>query len=355
MGNKLKGIFSDKEISLGGKISFKDKEAYNQFMIALEKVQEDGELVQVDGIASIETLVKNGESVYSVAEYDKVSEFTVAPTIQEVPFELDTELGKKVLALNMLHTNKEIILQTSENAIIFLKFVLERDTMKSRINYRVQPENAKTVKELIESYSIILAFFNKLFKQEISTPEECAIIEAKEYLENAIIGYKKLEFVEREFGIIFEPKSLIQNENCWLDLEELYLVLNEKKVIRLNAKVNETKTTGMNVNQQIESIKVGMEIDITFMGNIEYSLWGNTVTLYTANLLSNAIVKELNKISAGEVKILYGDEDSRPMYISYRAFKTKEETQEEMKNIMEHKDEYVHALTIGENIKKMRE
>lgn len=353
MGNKLKSIFSNEEISFGGKINFKDQESYEQFLVALKTVQEEGKAVQVKGINSVETLIRNGKSEYPIEENDNICDFVVTPSTDEVSFELDTDYGEKKFVLKRYQINKGIVLETSENAIVFLKLFFEKGTMKSKICYHVQLENAKNVKELIESYSVVLSFFNKLFKEDIKKSEGGVTINTmKQYFEKSIEGYKKLEFVEKEFGVTFAPKVLSQNEETWVDLEEVYLMLKEKEVIRLNAKVNDTETTGMKVSQQAENIKVGDALDITFVTNVEYSLWNIKITLFAANLLSNAIVKEIKEATDGELKILYGSEDSRPMFISYKGFKTEGEAKEEMNNIMNHKDDYTNALTVAGHINK---
>lgn len=347
MGNKLKNIFSDEEIALNGKINFKNHDAYKRFIEALETVQEEGKLVQVSGIDSVETSIRNGESLYPLDEHENIIEFFVAPSIEEVSFELETDYGKKLLVLKRYRINKGVVLQTADDAIVFLKLLFETEVAKIKITYHVHPENATSVREVIESYSMVLSFFNRLFRQDVSKSENGPTIDnMKGYFENAIVRYKKLEFVEKEFSIHFTPDVLAQNEESWLELEELYLALEEKKVIRLNAKVNVSETTGMKINQQEEKIKVGETLAITFIEEINYSLWDNNITLYAACLLTNAIVKEINKISNNETKILYGSEDSRPMYISYRGFKTKQEAEDEMQTIMSHKDEYVNALTV---------
>lgn len=353
MGNKLKNIFSDEEISFNGKINFRDQKSYEQFIMALETVQEEGKLVQVKGIDSVETLIRNGKSVYPIEEHDNICEFVVAPSTDEVSFELDTDYGKKLLVLKRYRIKKGIVLQTSENAIVYLKILFEKDTMKSKISYQAQPENSKNVKELIESYSVILSFFNRIFRENISTLEDdISLKNMKKYFQNAIEGYKKLEFVEKEFGVTFDPKVLSQNEECWVDLEQLYLTLKEKEVIRLNAKVNETEVIGMQLNKQDQNIKVGDVLDITFVVNIDYSLWNINITLFAASLLSNAIIKEIDEAADGKIKILYGDEDSRPMYMSYRGFKTEGEAKKEMNTIMCHKEKYRNALTVMEHMNK---
>lgn len=355
MGNKLKRVFSNEEISFGGKINFKNEESYNFFLKALETVQEEGRTVRVKGVDSVETLIRKGKSEYPINENYKICDFIVAPSTDEVSFELDTDCGKRMLIFERYWINKGVVLQTQQNAIIYLKIFLEKDSMKSNISYQIHLEKAKTIKELIESYNIVLSFFNRLFKDDIKKSENGIDIKSmKMYFAKSIERYKKLEYVEKEFGVTFAPKVLAQNEDSWMDLEELYLVLKEKEVIRLDAKVNDTETTGMKINQQINSIKVGDVIDITFITEIDYSLWNINITLFSANLLVNAIIKEMREVSNGESKILYGSEDSRPMYISYMGFKTEAEAKEEMKEIMNHKADYMNALTVVEHINKRK-
>lgn len=65
-----------------------------------------------------------------------------------------------------------------------------------------------------------------------------------------------------------------------------------RQVLRLNAKVNDTEAAGMKVSQQADKINVGDALDITFVTNVEYSLWNINITLFAACLLSNAIVKK---------------------------------------------------------------
>ena len=42
MGNRLKKIFSNQEILYKGKISFKNKDSYDEFIEALNSVQKEG-------------------------------------------------------------------------------------------------------------------------------------------------------------------------------------------------------------------------------------------------------------------------------------------------------------------------
>ena len=351
MSNKLKRIFSDGEIVFNGKINFTDHEGYKKFLEALESVQEDGKFVKVNGVDSIKVMVRNGEALYPIDEHDNISEIYVTPSIEDVSFELETKYGKKVLVLKRFRINKGIVLQTQDDAIVFFKLIFEDETTKTKITYRAQPEKAKSVEELIEYYSMIISFFNKLFIQDVEKIEDgLPIKNMKDYFEASTEKYEKLRFIEKEFCITFKPEDLIRDESCWLEVEEIFMALYERMAIRLNAQINESETTGMKINQQIDRIKVGEELDITFTTKVEYTLWSNNIQLFAACLLSNAVIKEINQVSDEEIKIIYGNEDSRPMYISYKGFKTEEDAQEEMMKIMSNKEEYSKALTVVEYI-----
>lgn len=69
-------------------------------------------------------------------------------------------------------------------------------------------------------------------------------------------------------------------------------------------------------------------------------------------MLSSAIIKKVKEDEDGTIKILYGDTDDRPMYITYTGFKTIDEAQHEMKSIMDHKEEYEEAMTVSEYLVK---
>ena len=129
------------------------------------------------------------------------------------------------------------------------------------------------------------------------------------------------------------------------DIDELYLLLCEKKVVRLNAKPTSTNLTSVAMNHTDTPLSIGGKIALTFLSTIEFNFLKQTVTLHTANLLVNALVKDIQECDDGTVKILYGDTDSKPMYISFSAFKTKEEAEQEGDNILQHDEVYINALT----------
>lgn len=362
MANKLKKVFSNEEVAFNGKIHFKDQQSYEEFLEALKTVQKEGKVIKVPGVVSIETAAQGGSSLYPLEEHEQVIDLAVGPSVEHVSHKLNTEFGENVLNLVRYHIEDGIVLETFEKEIIYLKMVVknrisENGAMTCKFTYRLQPEHAKNIREVVETSSTLLAFCDTFFSQQsgtkvdtYQTEERSSIKQLRDCFVKVNSIAKKLDYLEKELEIVFDPAKLTSDRESEMDLEELYLVLKEKKVIRLNGKLTATEDTQMTISQPVGNVKIGSVLDITFLSDIKYTLWGYNITLYTSNLLSNAIVKEIKKTENDETKIIYGDEDSRPMYISYRGFKTEDEAREEVKNIMNHKNVYVEARMTSDYI-----
>lgn len=358
MPNKLKDIFSDNMFDVGGKIRFQNSESYKKFFEALQIVQNEGRAVAVEGVSSLTTKVRDGEMEYPFLEQKALTQVVVSPSTEDVPIILDTEYGEKTIIFKRYHTTNEIILETDKNEIVCLKIVFINNTSDITFTYKLQPNLAKTVKDIVESYNTTIMFFNKMFKDDNSrdlSDEYGPIVSMRESLLESESFFKRLYLVEQEFEIPFEPAQINDTENDTGEIEEIYLLLIEKKVIRLNVKLNETTSTGITLKSEVKELEVGSKIDVTFIGDSEYIIYGRKIPIYTANLLSDAVIKEIKEDEDGTTKVLYGDADSQPMYISYTGFKTIDEARQEVNAIMEHKEKYIDALIFNEHMKEIKE
>ena len=352
MVNKLKDIFSNNLVDMGGNVRFKNLEAQQNFFDALDIVWEQGKTVEVDGISSVSTHVKSGKYIYPFLEANKVDRFIVGPSVESVPISLDTEIGKKTLQLKRFHTAKEIVLETDSKAIVYIKMRLNKLTKENTFYYRVQPEQANSIQEIVENYILIIAFMNYLFKDNESNAQEedNMIHKSKKYFIGALDFYQRLHEVERELDLHFFPK--VQNENCddEAEFEQLYGLLYENKAFRINKKIsmdegiNLTKLNDMNLT-------IGSKLNMVFNGNISFNIYGQNISLYTANLLTNAVVKEIKK-EDGNIKVLCDDTDSEPMYISFTGFKLEIERDYETEILMGKIDKYINAITIDEYLRQ---
>lgn len=356
MSNKLKDIFSNKMFDLGGTLHFQDSKSKKKFLEALQIVMNEGR--EVEGVSSLTTKVRDGDIEYPFLEHKNLINVSIAPSKEEVPFVLNTEYGEKTILFKRYQTTNEIILETDENEVVYFRIVFIRNTSKITFTYRTQPHLAKTVKNIIENYNTAIAFLNTIFiykdSQDLSDGN-AFIHNMKESILRLESFFKRLYSLEQELGLSFQPTQINDTEKDERELEELYLLLIEKKVIRLNSKLNAAESTLIKMELGDYKLEVGSKIALTFVGDSEYTICGKKISVYTANLLSNAIIKAVKEGEDGTIKILYGDTDDRPMYISYTGFKTKKEAEQEMKTIMEHKEKYIEALTVNEHMRKISE
>lgn len=133
-------------------------------------------------------------------------------------------------------------------------------------------------------------------------------------------------------------------------ISKILVLIRDKKVIRINKKM--TDSTGRLNIASNEEIAVGEKIAMTFMGEVQYLIWNETIRLYCANLLNNAIVKSIEKLEDSQTYIVYGENEDKPMYITYRGFLTEDEARQEHDKIMENREEYENAKTVVEYIEE---
>lgn len=349
MKNKLKDIFSNEEVSLGGKIEFKDGKSYEQFIEAIQGVWNEGKTTAVEGIASINTNVKCGNIKYPISTLSEVSQVIIQPLVEEIPISVNTENGEKTIVFKRYQTTSEVILETEKNKIVYLKIVFKKDKLSNTFHYSTHLELAKDIKEIVEEYSTTIKFLEKLFNYnstERTSREYEEICSIRDFFKEGKQFFEKLYSLEQALGILFKIDDL--NNSAVSEVEELYFLIVEKKTLRLNAKLKGDGYTEMIMNEGSSIPEVGSEIVLTFISKVSYNICGQQIAIYTANLLSNAIVKEIQQNNGGGLKFSYTDTDNRPMYISMTGFRSEEEARKEMEDIMKKKESYTKALTVNE-------
>lgn len=356
MPNILKEIFSDKPFDFGGKIEFHSNEAYKKFLEKLQIVQDERTSVEE---ALITTALKDNKIQYPFLVENNITGLIITLSKRDIPIILDTKYGQKNLLFQFYKTTNESVLENDEHEIVYFRFIFPKYKLNYCIFiYRLQPQFAKTVKDIIESYNTAIVFLDKLFNynnEDLSQEEYALIYETKKTFLTSKALFEKLYLIEQEFKLSFNPIKINNTEvdEEVLDeqiIEELYLLLIEKKVIRLNSKLSNPKSRGLEILSKDQKIEIGKKIEFTFISNSKYTILNETISIYTANLLSNAIIREIQEEKDGGRKILYGEMDSQPMYISYSAFKTIDEAQQEKNHIMEHIETYKNALTVEQYI-----
>ena len=354
MANRLKDIFSKEMINIKQDIKFENVEAYKKFLEALKIVEEEGKVVGVEGISSISTKAECGNNEYPISTDKKIRNVCIGPSTERIPITLQTEIGERVLQLRRYQTTNTIILETEEKAIVYLKVSVNKQTGHSTFSYRVQPELAKTIEEIIENYSIVAAFLDYLFKKNMQASHEEyeATEKVKKYFANATAYFKRARKIEETFEKHFNPAMRNERGNDELELEELYLLLYKNMAFRYNVKINGPSNAEVATEILDLQLMVGNKVEMTFPGEAEFDIYGEKISIYTANLLANAVVQEIKRDEDGKAQIWYSDKDSEPVFISYTGFKTIEEREQELKSLMDHKKKYLEAITVNEYLAK---
>ena len=355
MPNKLKNVFSNKMFELGGSLHFKDMEAQNAFLNALKIVQDEGRMVKVDGVSSISTSAKDGDMEYPFMVEGEVTDVFIGPSFDKIPITFNTACGERTVNFRRYKITNKVILETGQSEIVFFKFAFTKGGHNITFTYRMQSQFAKKTKDVAESYCSALGILNHFFKpdkEQVTTESLKKLHDIKKSFQTTFSFWKKLSLIENELNLSFDPAQIGNISENVQDVEELFLLLVEKKVVRLDAKVT---STGIILEPDAHIPDVGKAIDITFMGDNTYSICGQSIVIYTANLLSNAIIKEMTADENGVTKILYSDTDSMPMYISCTGFKTSEEAETENSLIMKSKGlkkKYIGAFTTNEYLRQ---
>lgn len=349
MANKLRSIFSKEMYNIGLELGFEDENASREFQKILNVISEEGRSIEVKGINSLKTKISDENMSYPIAESDKIKYLVAGPSYKEIPFDYDTRYGKKRTVLKGYRINKASVAETDENQIVYFRFEHPDDSKTFKLTYKIQPHFAMSINEIIESCYTSINFIDQIIN---SKGKKHSLINnmKKTILDNAVY-YNQMLCIEQRLDVTFKPALLAKEEYISADIEELYCLLEKGAVIRFDAKLSADDTTSINILENNKEIKVGEVIRLTFYSCTSYDILGYKFSIHNANLLSNAIVKEIEQLDGGKVKIVYDQNDSQPMFISYKGFLTEQAAIEEIKKIMQNVEEYQNALTVRELLK----
>ena len=353
MGNKLKSVFSTKMFELGGNIRFNDTESSQKFAKALDLLYDEGHSIEIGGVESISTRIKDGDFIYPPFVQEHVEKLVISIPKEAIPLEIETASGKKIVTLSRYQTKREVIIETGEDAVIYLKLSALKANPTFNFTYRMQLNHAARIKDIAESIhdtvGILEVFFGSTDAQNIKEGKT-AYINMIESFRFTGLYFDKLCALENKLNVTFDPQKIGNIDESASDVCELYLLLIEKKPVRLNAKLTANTATGITIVNDTFEHQLGAPISLTFGGEATYEICGQDIRIYTANFLTNAIIKEFKTDSSGITNIIYGDMDSNPMYISYRGFIRKSDATKERKRIMAHKEKYEDAKTVEQYI-----
>lgn len=345
MTNKLRDVFKKTDSLMNGQIRFKDKEAYKEFSRALEQVLQSGNALHVDGIEEVSVNLNSGAYGFPLNDgKGNLADCIIGPASEKKEFPIEIDGQKFILPLIYYQLKNGYKIETEDHAIIQLRLTANSENNQTKVEITPLYEKAENLSTIIHELKKTVAFFKKFFiKESIETNDGFRII--MKHLEQTRFIFSMALFAEEQFEIKFDIAKIDLNDSqSILDLYELYLILFEKKAIRMNAKVTATESTAIEMRGDYHG-EVDTEILLTSYGQMEYSIWSKSVRLHVAHLLINAVIKNIEELENGHTRIVYGDTEQKPMYISYKGYKTEEEARKELEDLINHKGEYENAKT----------
>ena len=346
MANKLRNVFNKKEPFIKGTIRFKDVEASLEFREALETVYREGRAVQVNGIESISMSIDSGASSFPINKNPMY--FVVSPSPDEVTLELGNDGEQIDFPIERYSYKNGFRVQTKENFPFNTTLTFDEITHTAEVNIKPSLDKATDVDAVLRSIRLEKEFLKMFFSIDLA--KGTGLDAAMEHLDSLYKLFDKLKFVENTFDKKFVPGEIdLDNAECIKDLIELSLLIRDNKVLRAYVRMTETTGNRLQIATD-EAAVVGKEIAMTFIGRLEFSLWNEKIELHSANLLNNAIVKAIEELENDQTRIIYGEQENRPMYISYRGFVSRDDARAEHDQIMGKMEEYVNAKTVEQYI-----
>lgn len=354
MHNKLRNMFSDNMPEVFSKLQFENSKNRAEFQKAMESVYNEGRVAEINGGVKLNIYIGDGEAMYPHIINQHVEKLTIHPNITKIPITVNTVYGEKTICFKANKTSMGVHLETESDAIVFVEvnFLEENGTVNFKI--KIQHEYANSMKDLAKSLYATISILKQWFESDNELDRDDSLkdwVKIKKIFQLSYSFFYKLSAIEEVLQLSFNPKQLDSTENNMLEVEELYLFLIKKIPVRLNAKLTASESTKFTLKNSIKNLEIGSNLDIAFVNATEYMIFDQKISIYTANLLTNAIVKEIVSEEKGTITVLYGDTDSRPMYISCTGFLTEKEAKAEIDEIVGRKEEYEKALTIDRYFK----
>ena len=348
MANKLKDIFNKDENYIKGTIQFKDTSASEEFRKALDVVHKEGRPVKIGGIQAVSMGLKSGTGTFPLENYEPVTDLIVGPSLSEVTLKLVVEGEEIDFPVDRYRIENGVGIQTKASFPFSTIIKFDETTQTAKVSIKTKLEKVPNVEEALHSIILEKEFLKKFFGSNLE--KGTGLWETFNHLDGLYKIFEKLKYVEEKFGKEFELASInLDNTQSIKDLIEICLLIRDNKVLRSNAKINDITSKELRLASDDEVI-VGRDILMTFIWELEFSLWNEKIILYSINLLNNAIVKSIDDLEDGEIRVVYGEKESHPMYITYKGFIKEEDAKQELNRIVENKDEYTEAKTVEEYV-----
>lgn len=361
MANKLKDIFSKKPLERKVKFDFYDEKGYSNFIKGLQELGKTGMPVEVSGVKGVKETIGNGDANYSEKYETNIVKSMLYPAQKPIDIKLTTKSGERIVTLNRIKVDTGYLILAEIGQTIKFNLKSDLEKQETKFSYDIKQKRAKNLHELILDYETAVAFCRYLFKNEDqmkkieSDSNRSEINNIKgviDFFDRSLTIFEHLEYICTKFKLDVSPVDFGENNN-YSDVEELYY--STKGIpLRSVESFGSLKTNAKDLDLTKKNELIGTAVNLTFVSNVTYDIFGNDVTLYSANLLCNAVIGEIDE-QGDKVEVTLQPEKDKSMYISYTAYTTAEEAKDGLQNIMNDRGKYFNAPTINQFIMETME
>lgn len=351
MANRLQDVFSNDDYELGLKLYFDNIGDRADFLKALNAVYDEGNKVELENVTAFSPVYTRGSVEYPLT-IGEVSSVTIIPAY--IPIPINTRIGKREIKFKKCKKDGTTILETDHDAIIYLRISRGDNSNIVSFTYRVQYQYAKSIAEILESICDLLGFMDYLVGEDRGKQDRSeldGLFKMRKAAEAICTFFERLCALEQELNLIFDPKNIGEIDHFMQDVDELYVMLVLKQIIRPNVEITIPEDAGITLETGNRIPKIGTSLDMVYVGAIKYTIFGHEILVHTANLLSNAVIKEVRIDNNKRIKLLYDRSDDKPMLLACKGFANEKDAINEAREIMKNKESYVGSLTAREYLK----
>lgn len=240
---------------------------------------------------------------------------------------------KELIVHRVPHKSVSVLaLESEKNQSLYIKILSDSKKENVTFTLSIKLENARTVREIVESISIYNSFYEgtgKLFGKEIKTNFRNGT--ENKYDEKSAIFWEKLLKIENLLDVQF----IVPDQN--IDLNTFYLVeqLYQNLVNRIPTK-NTSSIDSIDGEWEIEPLRdlINKPIYFEFETTNTIELFGVKLKLPAIIGVFNAVIKEIKNKGTGQEIVLADEDANKKRYSSIQLLKN----EEEMKKIREERD-----------------
>lgn len=308
MSNLLKNIFNAKDPEFGFYLTFKNPEVNKKFAMALNKISETGETIEINEESIIETYLNTNDIKQKTNKFDTVEKLIIGPSREKKPLTISTDYNNYTFNFEMYKTNDSIIFENNKSDVVYLKFCINDVLKQLKFDFKFNISIAKSFKELIITFNAVRNLFILLMNEPNSEIDKFIkeIKDTEDY-------WKIIYDVEQALGITFDNKKIPNNTDEIFEIEqsiyELYFLFVKKYKLKHN--LNDLSITTSELN---EKLIVNEKIGLSYLAEHEKELLGKVVSFKTQIFVPNAIISSCEKLEDGKYKLILSGTDINPLF-----------------------------------------